>query len=304
MSSYFKRSNNAVIGYVSWGAIFAGVVAALGVASLLNLLGVGLELVGFSTDSQTLKNLSIATIFWLAFNSIVSMFVGGWVAGLLAGKLENRVENLLHGFLMWSITMMLTFWLATTAVGYSLGGVVNITQRALTAASQGNLQWAALVEPQVGNLLKVVAPQDNQLISRINTQAQSIFDKAQKTIQQKPSQMMNQSNEQFSQAIQNFFKAVGTTNQDKAREVVINILVDRGGMSETRADYLVTKWLERYQALNAGTKAKDVQAQQVALNLTEKTSGVLAKIALLALLTLLLGAIAACVGAVMGVKTD
>ncbi|HYF98342.1 MAG TPA: hypothetical protein VD770_05105 [Coxiellaceae bacterium] len=307
MNAFFSRHvDNSAVDCISWAAIFGGVVAALGVASLLNLLGLGLGLASFSFDMDSLKSLSFATVIWLIFNSVVSMFVGGWVTGLLVGKLENRIEYLLHGFLMWSLTMMLTFWVATTSVGFAVSGVLGVTQKALTAAGKGIAEVSSVVAPQVKEVIKAVTPSDSKFLKNIDEQANKIFEKAQKSLENASDnpaanslaqEALASTNEKFSQAIEKLFTAKNQGDINSAKEAIVELLVDKGNMSQNQAEEIVSKWYERFQHLSKKAQAKVQEAKEYVATTTEKTSSILSKLAFMSLLTLIFGAVAACFGA-------
>ncbi len=311
MNAFLNRVDTSEAGVVSWGAIIAGVVAAMGIASLLNLLGLSMGLASFSPDSESMKSLGIATVIWLIFNGVISMFAGGWVAGLLAGKLENRVEYMLHGFLMWSIALMLTFWVATTSVGYVVSGVLGATQKTLAAAGKGVAEVSNAVGPQVKNVVTAVIPMDGNFMKGVTSQAQDIFKKAQDKVQKSMSEnetagasslaqeALANSNEDFVQATSKLFAAKGNDKIEETKSAVVKLLVDNGDMSDTRANQVVDKWYDRYQHLKDKAQAKTQQAKEYAVQAADKTASVLTKLALVSLIVALLGAVAACAGAVI-----
>jgi hypothetical protein len=105
---------------ISWGAIIAGVFVALAVAALLNLLGLGLDLLTLSAHKGTMIELSALSIVWLVLTSIIAMTAGGWIAGRMSGP-AFASEGVLHGLVTWAVTTLLTFMLVTTSVGAVVG---------------------------------------------------------------------------------------------------------------------------------------------------------------------------------------
>ena len=120
----------------SWGAILAGVAAALTVQLLLNILGVGLG--AASLDAANLGNnpeasgASVTTAGWIVGSGVIASLVGGIVAGRLAGS-ANRNTARWHGFLSWCTTTLLLTWLVSTAVGGVLGGAFSAVGSALSS---------------------------------------------------------------------------------------------------------------------------------------------------------------------------
>src|SRR5690606_15487636 len=68
---------------ISWGAIFAGTVAALSVQLLLTLLGlsIGMWAVDPSAGQQGFQGLGIGAAIWALVSFIIALYVGGWIAG-------------------------------------------------------------------------------------------------------------------------------------------------------------------------------------------------------------------------------
>jgi hypothetical protein len=121
--------------HVSWGALFAGAVAALGVWILLYALGVAL---GLSTvdpnDRDTLRASGIFTGVWGLAAPLIALFIGGLVAGRSAGVL-GRGGGALHGLVVWSLTALGGLYLVATLFGNVLGSAVavgqNVAQQAI-----------------------------------------------------------------------------------------------------------------------------------------------------------------------------
>src|SRR3712207_3353091 len=76
----------------SWGAIIAGMVAALVAQLLINLLGIGIGLssvsVTNSADNLDASTFSIGAAIWWTLSGIIASFFGGVVAGRLCGAAQ------------------------------------------------------------------------------------------------------------------------------------------------------------------------------------------------------------------------
>lgn len=126
---------------VSWGAIFGGVVMAVAVQLLLALLGLG---VGFTTiDPQqgadgtpSATAFGISAAIWWTVSNLVAMFIGGYVAARLAGVVQSR-DGVLHGLITWAFSLILTFFLLTSAMGSIIGGAFNALHSVTQGAAQG-----------------------------------------------------------------------------------------------------------------------------------------------------------------------
>src|SRR5690349_21342143 len=107
--------------WMSWGAIFGGAIAALGLWMMLSSFGaaVGLSSVD-PQDPGSLKSAGIFTGIWNLLAAIGALLAGGLVAGR-AGGAATRVGGALHGLVMWGLAVLAAVWLA----GNVLSSAVN-----------------------------------------------------------------------------------------------------------------------------------------------------------------------------------
>jgi hypothetical protein len=123
---------------VSWGAVFAGVVMVLAIQLLLSMLGLGIGLSTISPasgDTPTASSFGIGAGVWWAITYLVALFAGGYVAARLAASVAP-LDGALHGLLTWSFTLLVTFYLLSTAVGSVIGGAFSAVSGTLSAAGQ------------------------------------------------------------------------------------------------------------------------------------------------------------------------
>lgn len=111
---------------LSWGAVFAGFVVAMGLEITLGLLGIAL---GLSVASTT-------GLIWAVLSILIALFVGGMTTGRLAGILR-RSDGLLHGTVLWGLTTLVTVWLAWNGVSFVLGQTLNLVGTTASAAVTG-----------------------------------------------------------------------------------------------------------------------------------------------------------------------
>src|SRR6195952_147786 len=112
---------------VSWAAVLAGVVVALVVQLLLNLLGLGLGAASFSpvsNDNPSATTFSIGAGIWWTLSGILASFAGAYAAGRLSGKPKENTAAW-HGLTSWALTTLVIFYLLSTTVGGVLGGAFN-----------------------------------------------------------------------------------------------------------------------------------------------------------------------------------
>lgn len=110
---------------VSWGAILAGVVAALVIQILLNILGLGVGAASLDAanlgDNPSAGGFSMTAGIWWVVSGIIASFAGGIVAGRLCGAASANTARW-HGFVTWATSTLVVFVLLTSAVGSLVGG--------------------------------------------------------------------------------------------------------------------------------------------------------------------------------------
>lgn len=125
---------------VSWGAIFAGVAAAMVVQLLLNVLGIGIGASSLDAantgDNPTASGFSLTAGIWWTLSGIIASFVGGVVAGRLCGTSDNNTAHW-HGFVSWCAATLIIFYLLSSAVGGIIGGTFNALGSTVGAAGRG-----------------------------------------------------------------------------------------------------------------------------------------------------------------------
>jgi hypothetical protein len=104
---------------ISWGAVFAGVVVALGTQLLLNMLGIGIGAATLNPvggDNPSATSLSIGAGIWFAISGILAALAGGYAAGRLAGVANGSTAGW-HGLTTWALATLLIFYLLGSTVG-------------------------------------------------------------------------------------------------------------------------------------------------------------------------------------------
>lgn len=116
-----------VLNRVSWGAVLAGVVVALVVQLLINMLGIGIGAASLNPgtgDNPSASSFSIGAGIWWTLSGIIASLAGGYAAGRLSGKPEEGTAAW-HGLTTWALTTLVIFYLLTSTVGSVLGGAFN-----------------------------------------------------------------------------------------------------------------------------------------------------------------------------------
>ncbi len=113
-----EDARTILINQISWGAVFAGVVIALTLQLLLNLLGIGIGLATIdpsAANNPDPKTFSIGAGVWWAISGIVAALIGGYAAGRLSGRPKELTTGW-HGLIAWAGTTLVVFYLLSTAL--------------------------------------------------------------------------------------------------------------------------------------------------------------------------------------------
>jgi hypothetical protein len=120
---------------ISMRAIFAGVIVALAMQTLLNLLGLGLGLIAFRINPDVIANETLTSVVWLVVTSGASMFVGGWIAARVANSNLASV-GVLHGIVTWGLATLATFLLVGPTAEILVGGTTSLLIQELFTSGQ------------------------------------------------------------------------------------------------------------------------------------------------------------------------
>ncbi|MGO6704048.1 hypothetical protein [Rhizobium ruizarguesonis] len=133
---------------MTWGPIFGGAAAAIGVTLILLLLGsgVGLTMVSpWSGQSSSLSTVGVTAAIWLVVVQWLSCALGGYITGRLRTKWaavhtdEVFFRDTAHGFISWALaTIFVAGFLAsslTSLAGAGAQAVGSAATAAGTAAS-------------------------------------------------------------------------------------------------------------------------------------------------------------------------
>ncbi|RXT20972.1 hypothetical protein B5P46_22405 [Rhizobium leguminosarum] len=133
---------------MTWGPIFGGAAAAIGVTLILLLLGsgVGLTMVSpWSGQSSSLGTVGVTAAIWLVVVQWLSSGLGGYITGRLRTKWaavhtdEVFFRDTAHGFISWALaTIFVAGFLAsslTSLAGAGAQAVGSAATAAVTAAA-------------------------------------------------------------------------------------------------------------------------------------------------------------------------
>ena len=122
---------------LSWGAIFAGLTAAVITQLLLTLLGVGIGAASVNPlqEQSPGEGLGIGAMIWLFVSSIIAMYIGGRVAGRFSNA-TTRHDRMMHGVFTWAATTILSAVFLASALSSLLGSAAgNVAESSVQAKS-------------------------------------------------------------------------------------------------------------------------------------------------------------------------
>ncbi len=131
---------------VSWGPIIAGAFAASTLTFVLMLLGsgLGLSMVSpWSNEGASLTTFAVSTAVWLVIVQWLSSGVGGYLTGRLRTKWvgvhtdETFFRDTVHGFMAWAVATLLVVFVLGSALTSAIGMGVQATSTIASGAAMG-----------------------------------------------------------------------------------------------------------------------------------------------------------------------
>lgn len=102
---------------ISWGGVWAGLFAGLGIQIMLTSLGFGIGLTSSgSSATDYIRNLPMGVEIWSGLVWLFSAFLGSYVAAWMSG-VYDRADGVFHGFATWGLMMTVLFCSAAIMTG-------------------------------------------------------------------------------------------------------------------------------------------------------------------------------------------
>ena len=278
---------------LSWGAIFAGVITAMGVHLLLLALGAGIGLATFTplTDQNAAANFVNGSIVAWSLCALVALFTGGWIAGSFSAGPKS---GCLHGVVVWSASMVITFFLCSTSGGLALGGVVKTLGAGL--GMTGQAVAAGTIGAGTGELAKAGVS-----VNQGADQVRSFIDEALKSAPTNgaPGAPIRARRE-INFAVMRLFNPANDINSATNKVAVVQALTQYAGLSEADAKRMVNDWIASYKDLQAELSRDKAAAEQKARELAEKAARNLSEAATVAFFSFVMGLIVTMLGGICG----
>jgi hypothetical protein len=307
--------------HVSWGAIFLGLVVAIGFQILLGLLGIGIGLVSVDpTDpAGSIGAWTIGTSIYVVVVQIISLFLGGYAAARLAPAITSQ-SAIFHGVSIWALTMIAAVWLSATTIGLAVSGVTSAVTGIGSMAGQA-------VQAVVPNNINLGVPQINfqdlpqpvqQTLRNNNITPQALQQELRSAYRQVVSQQEQQQiRQELQQAAQRILTSPGNAMQDIEKTIndifgkqgvlsqqdmqeMKSILQNRLNLSEQDMNQIANQLQQTAQQAQQQAVQALQNAKQQSLQAAEAVASQVGKVALWVFVASLLGLIAAVFGGKKG----
>ncbi|MFW2853169.1 hypothetical protein ACM61V_14790 [Sphingomonas sp. TX0543] len=261
---------------LSWGAVFGGVIIAIAIQLVLGILGTGIGLTMVDPVDGTTPGAAGfgigAGLYWLV-TTIIALGAGGYAAARVAG-VNGRFDALVHGLVVWGVTLILTLYLLTSAVGGIIGGAFRTVGAVAGAAGSG----VGAAAPKVASIAGI---DEND----VRNEAAAYLSDA-------PGDPAQMTPEQAQKEIAKNLPALARGGADgrQAESRIVDIVAAQRKISRPEAQAQVTRAKERFVTAKNDTIA-------TAKSAADKAAGAAAGTSFVLVLALLVGAAAAGLGA-------
>jgi hypothetical protein len=263
---------------ISWGAILAGGLFAVAVGATLNVLGLA---VGATTIDPAQPGETPG--IWLLVANLIGLAAGGWVAARLSGTADDT-DGVLHGLSVWAIS----FLISAVLLGNIMAGTASTALSGASAILGGTTQGAGQAASQAA---RAMAPQlagaidAQQLADRLRNGLETGGDPARMSTDQRRAEMARLLGQRLRQG--DFLPG--------QRERLAQIVATEYGLPTAEAQARISR-------LEAEARQVAAQAETEARAAAQATAEAMATGAYWIFAALLLGAVAAVLGARLGTR--
>lgn len=271
-----------------WGAVLAGLTAAIALDVLFAELGLALNL-GIIDRQTSGGEIALANgVAWVV-TGLIALFAGAWIAGRMAST-RTRLEGGLHGIGVWGAGAVVMLVLAFTSAGVVGSGMLDVVGKGLEGAG-------VLVQTAAPKWDSIKTELEGAMDARVgsdSTQASVSGDAA--VAGGAGSQLIDRS--RLLDLADRHFTVDGTALASGERDELVQLIAGQTGMSKSVADRTLKQWDTVW--------ARSVQtyetAKQEALATAEKARVLTMAAASWAAVAMLLGAAAAMFGGAYGAQ--
>ena len=301
---------------ISWKAIIAGLICALSILLIFNLIGlaVGFGAIDPAEENNPFSGLGTGSLIWWIVSNLIALFIGGYVAGRVGVSFFNK-SGMVQGLMTWALYTTLSIWIFTSAIGGIISGVGNVISNVLSGSQNNSQNQVTNTTQQQNQGLDISLEQAKQEFygllgdtekpaldpENIENNVDQVVEESRNEVQQmvrQPGSIDAEIEEIFGNAkdeFQNTFQALD-------QQALVNVLTSRTDMSESEAERTVDNYLSEYNNLLEDSEnflqQIEKEAQQKAGNVAEAV----ADAAIYLAIALILGMVTAAAGGYTGVK--
>ncbi|MCI0757170.1 tellurite resistance TerB family protein [Teichococcus vastitatis] len=138
---------------MSWGAVIAGAIVAVTIGLMLNALGAGIGATAVDAaarDTPAASSFGIGAAVWVLISNLIGLAVGGYVAARLSGTADNT-DGTLHGLAVWGTTFLISAVLLGNLVAGVTSTAVSGASSLVGSVAQGAGSAVSAVGEQAAN---------------------------------------------------------------------------------------------------------------------------------------------------------
>lgn len=237
---------------VSWAAVFAGVVLAVMVMAILNMLaaGIGISSIDVRAPGASAEGLGTGLGWAMVVINLIAFGVGGYLAGRLAGPGRRRF-GFVHGLLTWAVLVLGSFLLLASAAGAALGSIGGVISTGVTAAAQGAGALAPALSDSVDNATTGLTDTAGDIRGQLGDllRESAGMESTDTTLE----------GIRTDELVRNIFSGDGELFSAENRSDMVDLLVNETDLSRMEAEEVVSTWEDRY--VEAQAKLEELQAE-------------------------------------------
>lgn len=247
------RSGDIWYKRISWASIFAGVFVAVVIQFTLTVLGVAIGLTAIDPFSgESAQALGAGAAIWFVITGVISLFCGGWITGRLSGDVV-KLDRGIHGLVVWSLSVLLTFYLSATTASMLIGGLFGVVESGAGAIGEA----APVISQYAEELMGPDSP-----IQEIQQQGHQIIEQMQEATPEE--------REEMQQALQSIGAAINELVTDgeiseQNRQALTEALIEYGDMSPQEAQSTVGEWEQSAQEIREEVMQSVEEAREAAM---------------------------------------
>lgn len=260
---------------ISWGAVFAGTIIAVGVTILLGLLGLAIGARAIDpAEAAAFEGVGTGTALWWIVSSVLALAIGGFVAGRTSGQ-PDRFAATAHGAATWGLVTLVTLWVATSA----MGTIVNTATGAVSTVARASTSVVGTVGGAVGGALPDdlnLSPEARQARERIRAEANQILagsgiDRSDSRVAQNAAadaaegilRTPSNAGAEIDRLVDRLFVGPNAALSPAERQRLVEQVAQRAGVTPQEAEQIANRWQAQAQAAvqNIGNSAAQVREQ-------------------------------------------